>query len=46
MVRLGLKQTPIITARSSDLPNVAQGDTVTIDSVVYTVVEARDTELE
>ena len=35
-------KTPIITARSSDLPNVAQGDTVTIDSVVYTVVEVRD----
>ena len=34
--------TPIFTARSSDLPNVAQGDTVTIDSVVYTVVEVRD----
>ena len=35
-------KTPIITARSSDLPNVAQGDTITIDSVVYTVVEVRD----
>ena len=42
-VEIGVEtKTPIITARSSDLPNVAQGDTVTIDLVVYTVVEVRD----
>jgi hypothetical protein len=34
--------TPIITARSSDVNNVSQGDTIAINSVTYTIVEVQD----
>ena len=33
--------TPIITARSSDIPNVSQGDTIAISGTTYTIVEVR-----
>ncbi len=33
--------TPIITARTSDLPSIKKGDTIVISGTTYTVVEVR-----
>ena len=33
--------TPIITARSSDISNIQQGDTIAISGTTYTIVEVR-----
>ena len=33
--------TPIITARSVDVPNIVQGDTIAISGTTYTIVEVR-----